>query len=170
MIRQEPELYVWLAPDAAVQAALDAYRHQWTWPQGSHLPKSHRMHLTLSLLGTRTADEIEDIGEALAGLQESSFELALDRPAVWSRGIVVVCPAEHAGLTRLHAAVARAISPWARHAAWKPHITIARRAEGAEPPPMAPIPWQVREFLFVRSWLPPYPVQHEVLGRYALAP
>jgi RNA 2',3'-cyclic 3'-phosphodiesterase len=165
----EPELYVWLAPDAAAQAAIDAHRRQWLWPQGSHQPKPHRLHLTLCLLGTRTDAEIEAIGKALAGVRAGSFELVLDWSGVWSRhGVAVVCPAVHPVLMRLHRAIDRAMSPWARPAAWKPHVTIARRAQGADAPPMAPLRWQVREFLFVRSWLPPHPARHEVLGRYPL--
>ncbi len=166
----EPELYVWLAPDAAVQAAIDAHRRQWLWPQGSHQPKPHRLHLTLCLLGTRSDAEVEGIGKALARVRADSFELVLDWSGVWSRhGVAVVCPAGHPGLMRLHRAIDRTMSRWARPAAWKPHVTIARRAQGADAPPMTPIRWPVREFLFVRSWLPPHPPWHEVLGRYPLA-
>lgn len=166
----EPELYVWLAPDTAVQAAIDAHRRQWLWPRESHLPKAHRLHLTLCLLGTRSDAEVEDIGKALAGVRAGSFDLVLDWSGVWSRnGVAVICPGEHPGLTRLHRAIDRAMSPWARPAAWKPHVTIARRAQGADAPPLTPIRWQVREFLFVRSWLPPHAPWHEVLRRYPRA-
>jgi RNA 2',3'-cyclic 3'-phosphodiesterase len=164
-----PELYVWLAPDAKVQAAIDEHRREWPWPQGSHRPKAHRLHLTLCLLGARGDNEIASIDEALAGVQADSFELVLDGSGVWPRhGVAVICPAEHPALTQLHVAIDRAMSPWARPAAWNPHVTIARRAQRANAPGITPIRWQVREFLLVRSWLPPHPVRHEVLGRYPL--
>ncbi|VTU18234.1 2'-5' RNA ligase [Variovorax sp. SRS16] len=164
-----PALYVWIAPDPAVQAAIDAHRRAWWWPEGSHQPKPHRLHLTLCPLGARSDAQLEGIDEALRGVRAGSFELVLDRSGVWTRnGVAVVCPQAHPGLTKLHHAIERAILPWARPAPWEPHITIARRALGAGAQRMTPIRWQVREFVLVRSWLPPHRVWHEVLGRHRL--
>lgn len=167
-----PQLYAWLAPDATVQAAIDAHRSQWIWPPRAHQPRPHRLHLTLHPLGVHGEADIARFAEALAGVRANGFELVLDWSGVWPHnGIAIVTPRADADLERLHGAIGRAVAwclPQHGPGRWTPHVTIGRHALHAAATRMEPIRWKVRDFLFVRSWLPPHPAWHEVLGRYPL--
>lgn len=171
-----PQSYVWLQPPPAVRAALDAHRRQWWWPRGSHLPAAQRLHLTLHALGSLEPQRVEVVARALSRLRQPAFELELDWCGVWpGSGVAVACPRPGAALAHLHGALAQALpaAPGGRGGAdaaadWQPHVTLAWQAWGAGAPPMPPLRWPVREFLFVRSWLPPHAARHELLGRYAL--
>ena len=176
---QRPHLLIALFPDPPVQAAIQAHRAQWLWPRGHHLPQPHRLHLTLlDLVEKEEHEEADDdttearLRDALSTVRMQPFELALNVSRTWTNNISVVQPAEHAALRALHDGVLRAvrgIGLVAMHAAWNPHVTIARQsAHAARPPTLAPIRWPVREFRLVRSHHGPR-FAHEPLAAYPLA-
>lgn len=166
-----PALFVGLFPGDEALRAIEAHRAAWRWTPAAakRLPRAHRLHLTLAHLGPRDEAAIEGLRAALQGVQAQAFELHLDRAEVWTRnGVAVLRPASCEGLARLHGRIAAALGQPAP-SGWQPHLTLARdaRASGA-PRVQAPIAWPVRDFVLVRSWLPPHPARHEVLLRQPL--
>lgn len=167
-----PQAYVWLRPSTALAEALDAHRRHWWWPQGSHQPKAHRLHLTLLELGPLGDDDLQQVAHALSGVEAGSFDLELAWSGVWTGNAVAVArPRAHPGLTQLHAALSRRLRGMAAARSWSPHVTLAWDVPRAGAAVLQPLHWPVREFLLVRSWMQPgEPAQHQVLQRYGLTP
>lgn len=165
-----PQAYVWLRPPMDLALALDAHRQRWWWPEGSHLPQPHRLHLTLQELGPLDDDDLQQVARALSGVETGVFDLELTWSGVWTGNAVAVArPRAHAGLTQLHAALSRRLRGRAAVRSWSPHITLAWDVPRAGAALLPPLRWPVREFLLVRSWMRPgEPADHEVLQRYEL--
>lgn len=164
-----PQTYVWLRPPPSVREALDAHRRQWWWPRGCAQPRQHRLHMTVHALGVLGDAQIDAAIAALRAVRLPAFELALCWSGVWAgNGVAVACPRPDPALAQFHAASARAMGRAGRTAGWAPHVTLARNAWRAGAALLPPLRWPVHEFLLVRSWLPPHPVRHEELARYAL--
>ena len=168
-----PPACVWLRPSPEVSEELAAHRAQWWWPAGCHLPEAHRLHLTLHELGPLSDDQLEHVLRALSTLRADAFDLELAWSGVWAhhpRAVAVACPRAHPALTDLHAALSRRLRGRAPVRGWSPHVTLAWDAPRAAAAPLPALRWPVREFLLVRSWMPPGARgRHEVLRRYALA-
>lgn len=165
-----PQAYVWLRPPAVLAHALDAHRQCWWWPEGSHLPRAHRLHLTLHALGPLDDEALAQVAHALSGLKADAFDLELVWSGVWTgQAIAVACPRAHPGLAQLHAALLRCLRATGAARSWSPHVTLAWDVARAGAALLPPLRWPVREFLLVRSWIRPgEPAHHEVLRRYAL--
>jgi RNA 2',3'-cyclic 3'-phosphodiesterase len=148
-------LFVALWPDAGALTWLRTCSAVIGWPPGSAPEDESRWHATLHFLGAVPRSQL---AELLPALQRpfAPFPVELGRLAAWPRGLVVVEPTQPVPeLIALHAALGGAL----RHAglrldarAWRPHVTLARRAAAAllpaAPPPQR---WQVAEFALVNS-------------------
>lgn len=161
-------LLIALFPDAAVQAAIEAHRKGWLWPEGHYFPRNDRMHLTLHCLADQTSPVEQRLREVLAQIPVQPMELVLDSSRTWDH-IAVVQPAEHAGLRALQQHIGHAVRqlgiPTDRRR-FTPHITIAREAASAAyPMRMPPIIWRATKFLLIRSFTKPF-FKHEVLASY----
>lgn len=165
-----PQAYVWLRPPTELAQALDAHRQHWWWPQGSHQPQAHRLHLTLQALGPLGDDDLEQVAHALSSVNAQAFDLELAWSGVWTGNAVAVArPRAHPGLTQLHAALSRRLRATAGGRSWSPHVTLAWEVPRAGAALLTPLRWPVREFLLVRSWMrPDEAAQHEVLKSYEL--
>ena len=148
-------LFLALWPTPAVRAGLAAWRDAFAWPAGAAPVATPKLHLTLHFIGAVPRDAVEPLLPAFA-VATAAFELRFGRPELWPGGIAVLRPqAEPAALLRLHAALrdalrAAALPTEAR--AFRPHVTLARRARGALP--LAPGPavrWRVRGHALVES-------------------
>lgn len=152
-------LFVGLVPDEATRAALLAWRARWAWPRGTALSAPAHAHLTLSFLGETEAARLPALRAALDTVAVAPFTLRLGRPEAWHHGLVVLRPDPCEALDALHGRVAAALRSAgfpAGEARWKPHLTLARKAAGAQPPAVPPdIDWPVRGFALVWSRLPP---------------
>ena len=99
------------------------------------------------------------------------FELRLSHPGIWPNGTAVLEPdAVPARLLKLHASLGAALQRFGlpiEARAFRPHITLARRASGATPPAdPKPLRWQVGGYALVQSH--PEPVgEYAVLVRYS---
>jgi RNA 2',3'-cyclic 3'-phosphodiesterase len=149
-------LFIGLWPPPEAHAALLAHADAWTWPASARRTQPGRLHVTLHFLGQVAAGRIADLREGLA-VQSQAFELVLDRQEVWPGGIAVL----EAGtvpppLAALHAALAQRLAGLglpleARR--YRPHVTLARKAAGARPPPStSPVHWRAGpRYALVRS-------------------
>ena len=148
-------LFIALWPDAATRAWLDARDAAISWPRGAAREPEARRHLTLHFLGAVARAQV---AELMPALQQpfDAFELELDRVVAWPRGLVVAEPAHvPAALNALHAALGAALQRAGQRVetrAFRPHVTMARRAAGALWPTAATAQrWQVSAFALVAS-------------------
>jgi RNA 2',3'-cyclic 3'-phosphodiesterase len=148
-------LFLALWPDDAVRDALRAARDAWAWPRGATPVATPRLHLTLHFLGSVPADRLPGLRAAFA-VPFAPFDLRLGRPELWHGGIAVLAPhAVPPELLALHARLSAALEalglePEAR--AYRPHVTMARRAHGVALPPAGPdIAWRADRYALVAS-------------------
>lgn len=149
-------LFVAVWPDAAARDAIAHWRQGWIWPAGAALVPAGRLHLTLHFLGNVAPARLPAL---TAGLRVpfEPFELQFGHAEVWPGGTAVLrsnaTPPELDGLHRRLGAVLDALGLPLEPRRYKPHVTLARRATGARPPPAAPaFKWRAEAgFVLVRS-------------------
>ena len=112
-------------------------------------------HVTLHYIGSVAAGRVPAVAEALE-VRCEPFELVLDRPRMWPRGLAVVEAATMpAPLTALHEALAeslRRLELPVEERRFRPHLTLARHAANAVPPAAAaPIAWPAQGYALVVS-------------------
>lgn len=152
-----PSLRLFLAlwPDDTVRAQLRAWRDLWTWPRGAAPVDTAKLHLTLHFLGSVPSDRLPDLLDGFA-LPFAPFELQLGRPEVWHNGIAVLAPhAVPQALLDLHAGLLQSLQDLglqAEERAYRPHVTMARRAREAILPQDGPeIAWRADRYALVES-------------------
>jgi len=162
-------LFIGLWPDEPTRDALHACERRWTWPPRAALVTRERLHLTLHFLGAVPRERVADLVDGL-DLAFEPFELVLDHAEVWHGGIAVlqsiaVPPALQALHARLHRAL-DALQQASARGRLKAHVTLARHAQGALPPPeFASIPWRVGGYALIESERRP-PASYRVLQSY----
>jgi 2'-5' RNA ligase len=148
-------LFLALWPDPAVREQLREWRELWNWPRGAAAVHTDKLHLTLHFLGNQPSGNVPALLDGLA-VPFSPFRLQLGVAELWHNGIAVLSPSSvPQELTDLHAALSGALpglglQPEAR--AYRPHVTMARRARGAEVPQSGPaIDWAIDHYTLVES-------------------
>jgi 2'-5' RNA ligase len=140
-------LFIALWPDEALRHAIASWQQAWVWPPHAAPVKPERLHLTLHFLGDVAADRLPDLVQGLA-VPFEPFTLALGQGEVWPHGVAVL-PSDNApsALLRLHSALQRKLAGLQVPVDARPyraHVTVARRAQGAKPPPQGPgVQWRV---------------------------
>lgn len=148
-------LFLALWPDAALQVRLARHRDAWHWSPQASVVRTDQLHLTLHFMGNVSRARLHGLGLAL-DVAFDPFDLTLERPELWPGGIAVLCPQlAPAGLLRLRACLGEALQSQGLPLdprAFRPHVTLARRAAGAVPPeaPQA-LGWPVRGYALVES-------------------
>lgn len=150
-------LFLGLWPPPGVRAAIEHVSTQWRWPAAARRTAPDRLHITLHFLGDVAVEQVPVLVEALRPLQWKGCTLELDRVEVWPGGIAVL----EAGkvpppLRQLHADLATVLAQLAlpvESRRYRPHVTLARKAQGARPPVQpAAIGWPVAGgFMLLRS-------------------
>jgi RNA 2',3'-cyclic 3'-phosphodiesterase len=138
-------LFLGIWPTAGVLEALQQHAAAWSWPPSARRSRPERTHLTLHFLGDVPAARLPELRQALAEAWQPC-ELLLDRPQVWGGGIAVLeAAAVPPELARLHAVLGERLSALGlpvEERRFRPHVTLARKAFGARPPPrVEPVPW-----------------------------
>ncbi len=160
-------LFLALWPSDEVRERLAAARHAWAWPPRAALVPPERLHLTLHFLGEVDAAAVRALSGCLPACP--AFTLRLERAVLWPRGLAVLeasgTPPE---LLSLHEALAgrlRDLGLPVEARRLRPHVTLARHAEGAvAPESMAAVAWPVRGYALVRSHAGP-PLRYETIVR-----
>lgn len=160
-------LFLALWPDDVVRARLVAAQREWVWPPRAVPVSPERLHITLHFLG----EVDEAAARALAGRLPPcpAFALRLEQAALWPRGLAVRealdVPPE---LAQLHGALAGVLGRLGLRVEarrLRPHVTLARHAQGARPPErVAPLVWPVSGYVLVRSHAGP-PLRYEPVAR-----
>jgi len=149
-------LFLALWPDDTVRAQLRAARDAWTWPRGATPVHTDKLHLTLHFLGSVAAERLPELRAGLLHLPMTPFDLRLGRPESWHGGIAVLAPLEEPpALLALHAELAQALAALGmapERRPYRPHVTMARRADGVALPAQDPvIDWHVDRYALVES-------------------
>jgi 2'-5' RNA ligase len=148
-------LFLALWPDPAVREQLRAWRDLWDWPRGASPVHTDKLHLTLHFLGNQPGESLPGLLDGLA-VPVTPFRLRLGVAELWHNGIAVLSPSSvPQELLDLHAALSGALpgvglQPEER--AYRPHVTMARRAGKAGIPPGGPgIDWRIDHYALVES-------------------
>lgn len=152
-----PSLRLFLAlwPGRATLDALRAWQGRWAWPHAAAVVAPERLHLTLHFIGPVPAGRLPELVHGLA-VASPCFELRLGRAQLWRGNLAVLrADAVPAGLATLHAQLQASLRRLAlplQAQPLVPHVTLARRATGAEAPrdPLA-LRWPVRRYALVQS-------------------
>ena len=150
-------LFLALWPTPQVRAGLLAWRDAFAWPATAAVVAPERLHLTLHFIGAVPADRVDAVQAGLA-VEPAAFELGFGRAELWPRGIAVLRPLrEPPALQDLHVrigAALRALGLPVEARPFRPHVTLARRAEGVALTQIpAPLRWRVRSYALVESRL-----------------
>lgn len=148
-------LFLALWPDDEIRHAIGEHASGWSLPSGSVRYGPADWHVTLHFLGSVASDRVPDIAVGM-DVPLEPFELTLDRPLLWPRGLAVVAASQvPTALKDLHDRLGQALQILQQPVeprAYRPHLTLARRADGAIRPtaPVAVV-WPVRSFALVVS-------------------
>lgn len=148
-------LFVALWPDDGAREWLRACDASIAWPAGAAREGATRWHMTLHFLGAVPRQQLPALMPALQR-PFAPFDFELGRVVAWPRGLLVVEPSQAVpALAELHAALGTALQRAGQRVetrAFKPHLTLARRATGAVvPPSTAPQCWPVSSYALVAS-------------------
>ena len=162
-------LFLALWPDPATRDAIASWQRTWTWPERAAPVAPGRLHLTLHFLGPVPAQELSALVAVLKGVPGEGFTLTLGVPEVWSNGVAVLRPeSAPAGLLRLHRNLAQCVAAFGLPLdprPYRPHVTLARRAIGAQPPAAPCLQWEIaRAYVLARSL--PGGAGYQVLERF----
>lgn len=148
-------LFIALWPTPAVRAALAARRDGVGWPARAAPVLDDRLHLTLHFLGAVAIERLTDLVPTLA-VPWPGCAIALGDAARWPYGLVVL-PVQRppAALLELHKGLGDRLAGLGlpvEQRAFRPHVTLARRAERAQlPAASAPLRWRPADYALVRS-------------------
>lgn len=148
-------LFIALWPSPVLRQRLLAHQAAWTWPARAALTAPANLHLTLHFIGAVPQPRLADVACGLC-LAAPRFTLTLDSAELWPNRCAV-CSASRTpdALTALHGVLAqalRALDLPVQMRRLRPHVTLARHAAGALPPPVPPVlRWGVRGYALVQS-------------------
>ncbi len=148
-------LFLALWPGPAALRALAAWQRHCTWPAGAAVVPTERLHLTLHFIGPVPTARVPELLRGLA-VPMRRFDLTFGHTETWPRGLAVLCPdAVPEPLATLHAQLQAALQRLAlpvETRPFRPHVTLARKAAGAEPPaePLR-LTWRATGYALVQS-------------------
>jgi 2'-5' RNA ligase len=148
-------LFLGIWPQPEVRTALLEHARQWTWSEGARPTRPERLHLTLHFLGAVPVAQLPALREGLR-LPWSGCALDLDLPQVWPGGTAVLeASVVPLALAQLHAGLATALRQLGlavEERRYRPHVTLARKAQGTRPPAAAPLRWPLApNYVLVRT-------------------
>lgn len=153
--QETSRLFLALWPSPAVRHQLRERRDAWQWPRGATPVHGDKLHLTLHFLGSVPSARLPELLDGCS-VPFERFRIDLGTPVLWPHGIAVLAPFEAPPqLLALHARLGEALialglQPEAR--AFRPHVTMARRAHGvALPDAGSTIAWQADRYALVES-------------------
>lgn len=138
-------LFLGLWPTDGLRAAMNECADAWQWSPSARRTAAEKLHITLHFLGDVDASRVPELKQALQ-VDWPGCEMVLDRAAVWPGGIAVLeatqVPPE---LVALHSALGdrlRSLAFPVEERRYRPHVTLARKANGARPPAgYVPLRW-----------------------------
>ena len=163
-------LFIALWPPADVRDAIAAWQSAWTWPSHSAVVRPERFHITLHFVGAVPEKRVEELKYVLRTVSAHGFSLHFGHHETWQHGVMVLRPdTSPTGLRALHARIGLALGEIrmpVEERSYRPHVTLARRATGATPPPQAAdVHWESKDgFVLVQTLAGAG--GYEILGRF----
>ncbi len=149
-------LFLALWPDEAARRLLAAWRDRWGWPRGTALVADERLHQTLHFIGAVPRERLDEVAAGLA-VDWRPFRFGAGQGRCWRGGIAAWVPDETpVELVDAHARLAHALRRLAlpvEQRAFRPHVTVARKAARATAPVEPPLvlDWAVDAYALVVS-------------------
>jgi 2'-5' RNA ligase len=127
----------WMLPAEAVQQ-VDVCREQWTWPAAARAIGDGDLHVTLHYIGDLDAARLAAVRQALRVVRVPEVDVCLGTAEVWKREVAVLYGDATPQMQAVQQVVGNALalagcSPDGKRP-WRPHITLARHAAGADAP------------------------------------
>lgn len=168
-VTRSMRLFLALWPDDDGRRQITNHCQEWVWPCASVQYQPDDWHVTLHFIGAVDADRLGAIGTSV-DVPMQPFELVLDQPQLWPHGLAVLCAGSvPTPLRELHARLGlalRALVLPVDPRPYQPHVTLARRAQGAVLPlTCAPVRWAVQGYALVVSTRELHQ-RYQVLRRY----
>ncbi len=169
-------LFLALRPDPLAREALAVHARYWTWGAQSvpHVPQD--WHLTLHFIGPVPQTQCDALANAL-DVPMAPFELSFGEAALWPHGVAVLLPlAMPHALLQLQAQLGERLRAQGLRTdtrPYRPHITLARHAQQAQPPAPNLVPpwrWPVCSYALMASNPLPAPARYRVLRQYGAVP
>lgn len=146
-------LFLGLWPDKASLRDLQDWADGLHWPHGAKRTLPQHLHLTLHFLGDTEASRVPALCAALP-TRLPAMELQLDALQCWGQGLqVLVADETQPALAALHAELAallRAQGLPVESRPFRPHVTLARKANGLQAPTPA-LRWRSRALVLAQS-------------------
>lgn len=147
-------LFLALQPPPAVRAALADHVAACQWPAGAAVYAPADWHLTLHFIGAVSREQLPALRAGLA-VALTPFTLHLGVPAAWPHGLAVLLPhGTPPGLGALHEALGlrlRGLGLRTDARPYQPHLTVARRADPAQPASGPSCDWPVHSYVLMES-------------------
>jgi 2'-5' RNA ligase len=148
-------LFIGLWPDDAQRWEARAHQQLWRWPPQARPTPASKLHLTLHFIGEVPQAQADALVQAMPA-SFAAAELTFSHPALWRGGIAVLEPdSVPASLQALHAQLGlrlRQLGVALEARPWRPHLTLARQAQGAKPPVNSPpLHWRFAQMALVQS-------------------
>lgn len=153
-------LFLALWPGPVSRNAAAAVQRSIEWPDGARIAPVAGLHVTLHFIGAVPVDQVEPLGAALTA-PAGSIQLQLQNLEVWHGGIAVLTPTRvPQALVDLQGELGRQLQregiALEDRPVYRPHVTLARRAQ-VKPDRLArPITWRSSGYVLVLSSGPTY--------------
>ncbi|ORU94872.1 MAG: hypothetical protein A6F70_10150 [Cycloclasticus sp. symbiont of Bathymodiolus heckerae] len=136
--------------------------------------KSANLHITLLFLGNTDAKTGRLLRRMAENISVQLFELTFDQLDFWQKPKILCLTTQRydAQLTALVKALNHIVEQYGMHTEvrpYKPHITLARKAQKLIDCEVQPIAWQVNSFCLIESCSTPNGVVYQVLKRWHFA-
>lgn len=143
-----------LWPDEATRSQLTEIQRAFAFPAAAKIVKPERLHITLNFLDALPAEKIKPL--LALNIPFKPFTLQLTRAALLNREVAVLePPSPPAALVDLHARLSIALAELDLPLdlrAFRPHITLARAAQGSKvPKEIRPVCWHIESWSVVES-------------------
>jgi len=132
---QTGRLFIALWPDEATRQALTAWQRALAWPAAARPTPAQDLHLTLLFIGSIPENRLQELANALE-MPAPPIELTLDTLETWRAGLTLLTPKQvPQALTQHQAAISAAVRTLGLafdERPYRPHVTLARRGQGAQ--------------------------------------
>jgi 2'-5' RNA ligase len=161
-------------PDQTLQDLLDSLAQRLQKKHGGRKTVRENIHLTLIFLGQVHQHKEQQLRQQLRTLDVKQFDLELDEAGAFTHcRINWVGPRKiPKGLKDLHQAlknISHGLGIHTEERAYKPHVSLLRKAESQPEQAIEPIPWKVDRYCLIESKLKSDGVQYDILEEFQLA-
>ena len=147
-------LFLALWPGVVSRNAAAAVQRAIEWPENARPAAPAGLHVTVHFIGQVPVERVEPLADALA-VPTGQYQLKLEQIEVWRGGIAVLTPSKvPQSLVDLHGRLGQVLEREGislEERPYRPHVTLARRAEIRPDRLARPIVWRSSGYALVLS-------------------